>query len=235
MKLDPTTCAKWHAENLRRADEAHAQAGWQVAATAELDRGPCLQVERLRSSHPRGDFVRGAVPLSVSLDAAAERLLIDQDAHVSWDPTLDRFVLHDQLEVGGVTHRLLQIPVLTGAHPLVRNREFVYHEAIVRTDRAVTTVGGSRPAGSVSPFAGHRRAWLGLSHRQVATLDGGRVRYRALWQTDLGGWLPRRAVTGGQVRAMLDEHRRFWSWWPDAAEQNGAPPAGRAAPHRRSI
>lgn len=221
MRLDPSACRQWHAENLEHAAAAAAHPGWEVAATAAAPDGAPLQVERLRTQHPRGDFLRGSVLLGVDLATAAHRLLVDPDAHVDWGDTLDHCELHDELEVDGVTHRLLQIPVKTGAHPLVRDRELVYHEAIVRSEASVTTVAASRPAPSVPGLPGHRRAWLGLSHRQVTRCDAGQVCYRALWQTDLGGWLPRAAVTRGQVRAMLKEHQTFRGWWPPDAGLTG--------------
>ena len=206
-----TQATAWLTELEARAEAVMGDPGWVVATD---DNG--LKIELLNGSHPRGDHVRGSVVLGTSLETAADRLLLDQDAHVAWDDTLDRWVSHGELEADGVVHRVLQIPVFTGAHPIIQNRELLYHEAIVKTPSSVTTLGASRDLPGIAVLQGCRRAWLGLSVRTVALVKPGQVRYSALWQTDLGGWLPRRAVTRGQVKAMRAEHQKFRGWWPVA-------------------
>lgn len=146
-------------------------------------------------------------------DEIAQKLLLDREAHKAWDPSLTQFRV---LARPGDDHELVLLDVRTGAHPFVQNRELLIHEAIVRSDVGIEAIAASRARPDVPSFAGCLRAELRVSWRRLERQPDGRVRYRALWQTDLLGWMPRSLVAGGQVSAMRAELKRFAAWWPTA-------------------
>ncbi len=200
--LTAEACAAWVDELHARRDELDRARGW-----TPLGQRDGLVVELLRQDG--ADCVRGEVLLGTELETAAQRLVLDRDAMLAWDPTADRCVEHGRLG----DHALLQMPVLTGAHPLVQNREFLFHEAVERVPGGIAALGASRDVPGIAPLPGCRRATLAFSMRCLQEVPEG-VRCRATWQVDLGGWMPKGLVTSGQVSAMLREHATFRSWWP---------------------
>ncbi len=198
----------WREAALLRAAALEASGDWRVAHDDEGRR-----VERL--APPDGPAaIRGEAFLRGELDEIARRLLLDRESHKAWDPSLTQFRV---LARPAPDHELVQLDVRTGAHPLVQNRELLIHEAILRREGAIEAIAASRAHPHVPTFAGCLRAELLVSWRRLEREPDGRVRYRALWQTDLLGWMPRALVASGQVGAMRAELKRFASWWPLAS------------------
>ncbi|MCB9778562.1 MAG: hypothetical protein H6742_08380 [Alphaproteobacteria bacterium] len=207
VELSIAQARAWRAEALGRARDFEEAPGWRT----KVQEGP-LSVEVL---HPPGDHavVRGEVLLAGPLASLAPAILLDRDASRAWDPTLSRWrVLARCPEEAS---ELVQIDVLTGAHPLVRNRELVFFEATLG-GTGVSTIARSQDLPQVPPLDGCRRAFLALAWRRLEPLDDTVLRYRAMWQTDMRGALPRGAVARGQVDAMARELRWFGEKWPAA-------------------
>lgn len=205
VTLELADAIAWRDAALRHARALDASDAWR---TAHDERG--RRVERFAPGEGP-DAIRGEARLHGDLDAIARRLILDREAHKAWDPSLTRFRV---LARPSPDHELVQLDVRTGAHPLVQNRELLIHEATVRHDEGLEAIAASRPRDDVAPFPGCLRAELHVSWRRLERQADGSVRYRALWQTDLRGWMPRALVASGQVSAMRAELKRFAAWWP---------------------
>lgn len=195
----------WRDASLAHARTLEEASGWRVVRDEQGRR-----VERLT---PRAgpEAIRGEMLLAGDLAEVAQRLLLDRESHKAWDPSLTQFRV---LARPAADHEVVQLDVRTGAHPLVQNRELLIHEAIVRSGAAIEAIGASRAFDDVPTFRGCLRAELHVSWRRIERRADGLVRYRALWQTDLRGWMPASLVASGQVSAMRAELKRFAGWWP---------------------
>jgi len=203
-ELDDARARAWRDEALDRAQALDDDLRWRNVH----DEGGRIVALLKRNDGP--DAIRGEATLHGDFDAIAHTLLLDRESHKSWDPSLTRFELLARL---GDAHTLVHLDVRTGAHPVVRDRELVMHEATIRTAAGLETIAASRPFDEVPRFDGCVRAELLVAWRRLERHRDGTLRYRALWRTDLRGRLPRSLVTRGQVAAMRAELRKFSERW----------------------
>jgi START domain len=93
--------------------------------------------------------------------------------------------------------------------PLLAPRDYFVLEGLWRAPEGWSTVGCSQPG---PPLVGHVRARIILSSRHLRPIAGGRCRMEALWQVDLGGWLPAWMVAAGIPGAFRAESRAIRGW-----------------------
>ena len=165
-----------------------------------------VQVEKLLFPGDPIPYIRSQVTLASSAPEVASYVILDKQAQVEWDPTVDRVIEW----VASGNHKILQIPCDTGKIPLIRHRDMVYYEGYERhPNGSVYSVAQSVNAPDIPILPGAIRGELCFVMRNSVAIDEDNCRLETIWQTNMKGRIPQNFTTKGSAKTLRQESINF--------------------------